>query len=118
MHSTTTLATRGFSVVFLPLLFSTLLNAQIKIKERVEINPISSKVINNSISSDLPATVHLVFTAETDAPIRLACPNSTLYGYHSISTDVCTYEGFYYYQVNDYQFTTPTDVPYTFTGSV
>jgi hypothetical protein len=55
MQSTTSAATRGLSVIIFLFLLSNALDGQIKIKERLEINPKSSRLLHASTSSsDLP----------------------------------------------------------------
>ena len=97
MKTTTMTTTRAFYFIIALMLFSVLLNAQIKIKERVEISPVTRKTQNLSIASGSKATVHLEFSAGTDKQIRLVGPSSMIYGYGTISSDVRYFDNFYYY---------------------
>jgi hypothetical protein len=114
--STTKLFRLFFLTAFI-ILFYAILTAQVKIKERVEIEPLSPK-ISEGTSGGSPAKVHLEFTAETDVTIRLACPYETVYGNHTVSADVCIFDEFYYYQVSCFELSGPVQIPYRFTATV
>jgi hypothetical protein len=95
MQLPTIAAIRGLSFAFILFLFSTSLIAQgIKIHERVEIDPLQQKVLNQSTSDSSSDCMKIVFTAQTDAPLRLrgglySDMDIFVYGYGSLTGYYC-----------------------------
>jgi hypothetical protein len=128
----TTVVTRGLSVVFFLLFLLTTLSAQIKIKERVEINPHTPKVINQSISDSSPECLTVVFTSGGGVMIRImgvacggpGCEDISVYGYNSVSYTFCGpgYHGSancgFYFQGQYTQLNGSFDIPMQVLGKI
>jgi hypothetical protein len=117
MKTTTITTTLAFSVILGLLLFSMILNAQIKINERIEINPTSKIFKSLDASGSSQKLIHLEFSAETDHLVRIATSELVVYGQGGVTADVCQ-GGSIYLQVSCFEYAQAVKVGFHFKASI